>query len=63
MTYLASWRLQMAARWLRETGLSVSEILQRLGYASAATFHRAFKRAHGVAPSAYRSRHGARGPG
>jgi AraC-like DNA-binding protein len=61
MTYLASWRLQMAARWLRETRLSVSEILPRLGYASAATFHRAFKRAHGVAPSAYRS--GAHGLG
>jgi len=32
----------------------VSEILQRLGYASAAGFHRAFKRQHGVARSAYR---------
>jgi AraC-like DNA-binding protein len=54
MTYLARWRLRLAARWLRETGLSVSEILHRLGYASAAAFHRAFKREHGVAPSAYR---------
>jgi AraC-like DNA-binding protein len=54
MTYLARWRLRLAARWLRETNLSVSEILHRLGYASAPAFHRAFKREHGVAPSAYR---------
>jgi AraC-like DNA-binding protein len=56
MTYLARWRLQLAARWLRETRSSVSEILDRLGYASPATFHRAFKREHGVAPTAYRRR-------
>jgi AraC-like DNA-binding protein len=57
MTYLARWRLQLAARWLRETSLSVSEVLHRLGYASAAAFHRAFKREHGLAPSVYRNRY------
>ncbi len=57
MSYLARWRIQLAARWLRETTLTVSEVLHRLGYASAAAFHRAFKRAHGVAPTAYRQRH------
>jgi AraC-like DNA-binding protein len=54
MAYLTRWRLQLAARWLRETQLSVSEVFHRLGYASAAAFHRAFKREHGAAPSVYR---------
>lgn len=57
MSYLARWRLQLAARWLRETALGVAEILDRLGYASAAAFHRAFKREHGLAPTAYRRAH------
>jgi AraC-like DNA-binding protein len=57
MTYLASWRLQLAARWLRETSLPVSEILHRLAYGSAGAFHRAFKREHGLAPTAYRQKH------
>ncbi len=34
--------------------LSVSEIFQRLGYASAAAFNRAFKRKYRVPPSAFR---------
>jgi AraC-like DNA-binding protein len=54
MTYLTDWRLTLAGRWLRESGLSVAEIFQRLGYRSAAAFHRAFKGKFGVAPSAYR---------
>jgi AraC-like DNA-binding protein len=57
MAYLARWRLQLAGRWLRETSLSVSEVFHRLGYASAAAFHRAFKRVHELAPSAYRRAH------
>lgn len=56
MSYLAAWRLQIAARRLRETNLSISEILHGLGYGSAASFDRAFKRAHQLSPSAYRRR-------
>ena len=58
MTYLARRRLELAARWLRETTLSVGDIWQRLGYASAPAFHRAFKRQQGVSPSEYRVREG-----
>jgi len=56
MSYLAEWRLQIAARLLRETDLSISEICHRLGYGSAASFDRAFKRSHRLSPSAYRRR-------
>jgi AraC-like DNA-binding protein len=56
MNYLAEWRLQLGARLLRETELSISEIFQKLGFASAASFDRAFKRAHRLSPSAYRTR-------
>jgi len=56
MSYLTEWRLQIAARLLRETELSISEIYQRLGYGSAASFDRAFKRSHRLSPSAYRRR-------
>jgi AraC-like DNA-binding protein len=56
MNYLAEWRLQLAERLLRETELSISEIFQKLGFASAASFDRAFKRTHRLSPSAYRRR-------
>ena len=54
MAYVAESRLRLAAQWLEETDLSVSEVFQRLGYASAAAFNRAFKRKYRLAPSAYR---------
>ncbi len=44
---------EIAARLLRESGLTISEIFHRLGYASAASFNRAFKRVHRLPPSAY----------
>jgi len=54
MSYLAHWRLQLAARLLRETELTISEISDRLGYRSAASFDRSFKRIHQISPSAYK---------
>src|SRR5215831_12195493 len=54
MAYVAQCRLRLASRWLQETELSVAEVFQRLGYASAATFSRAFKRKFRLPPSAYR---------
>src|SRR5262249_36196759 len=61
MAYVAESRLRLAAQWLEETDLSVSEVFQRLGYASAAAFNRAFKRKYRLAPSAYRRRVGGGG--
>jgi transcriptional regulator GlxA family with amidase domain len=54
MTYLAHWRLRLAARWLRESQLSTAEIVHRVGYSSPAAFHRAFKREFAAAPTEYR---------
>jgi len=54
MSYLTRFRLQTATRFLRDTGLTVSEISHRLGFGSPASFDRAFKRAFRSSPSAYR---------
>jgi AraC-like DNA-binding protein len=56
ISYLARWRMQVAAQRLRETGRSTGQIAWEVGYESDAAFHRAFKRVHGVTPSAWRSR-------
>ncbi|WP_163851469.1 AraC family transcriptional regulator [Pseudooceanicola aestuarii] len=47
-------RRDMAIRDLAKEGKSLEAIAQDLGFASAANFHRAFKRWTGVTPGAYR---------
>jgi len=54
MSYLKRWRLQVAARLLRDGALSLSNIAERVGYASAAAFSRVFKHEFGVSPAQYR---------
>ena len=44
MHYLAQWRMQAAARMLRDTKAPVAAIAQDVGYDSEAAFTRAFKR-------------------
>lgn len=55
MQYLAEWRMQLAARWLRETDAKVLEVALEVGYESEAAFSRAFRRATGESPGAWRS--------
>jgi AraC-like DNA-binding protein len=56
MAYLSRWRILRAAQELRRhPQLSVSEVMSRVGYASEATFSRAFKRGIGMPPAAYRA--------
>ena len=55
LAYLAQWRLELAARDLRDTDTPVGLIAHRVGYASEFAFSRAFARARGVAPGKYRS--------
>lgn len=52
--YLAAWRMQIAARWLRESAATVERVAERCGYESAAAFSKAFKRYLGLSPGAYR---------
>ncbi len=54
MRYLANWRMQLAKQLLREGGHSVQEVAARVGYESEAAFNRAFKRAFGAPPAAWR---------
>ena len=51
--YLANWRMQLAKQLLRE-GAHVQEVATRVGYESEAAFNRAFKRATGSPPAAWR---------
>jgi transcriptional regulator GlxA family with amidase domain len=54
MQYLASWRMQLGARLLRESNRTVATIALDVGYDSEAAFSRAFRRAMGTPPAAWR---------
>jgi AraC-like DNA-binding protein len=54
MQYLAQWRMQLAAARLRDSDARLIEIALDVGYESEAAFSRAFKRATGQAPGAWR---------
>jgi AraC-like DNA-binding protein len=54
MQYLANWRMQLAANLLRSTHANVASIALDVDYDSEAAFTRAFKRATGRPPSAWR---------
>jgi AraC-like DNA-binding protein len=53
-TYLARWRLHLAARLLTTTDDSVLQIGLAVGYESEAAFNRAFKREFNLPPARYR---------
>ena len=55
LSYLARWRMDLAARDLRETTDAVSAIAHRVGYESEFAFSRAFSRARGCPPGRYRA--------
>lgn len=55
MQYLAQWRMQVAAGLLRDTEAKLITVALAVGYESEAAFSRAFKRAVGVAPGAWRA--------
>ncbi|KQV84567.1 AraC family transcriptional regulator [Rhizobacter sp. Root1221] len=54
MQYLARWRMQCGARLLRESHANVAAVALEVGYDSEAAFARAFKRATGSPPAAWR---------
>jgi AraC-like DNA-binding protein len=53
--YLTRWRMQLAAKRLRERGAKVAAVAQEVGYDSEAAFSRAFKKYSGQSPSEWRS--------
>jgi transcriptional regulator GlxA family with amidase domain len=55
MAYLTNWRLQLGARALTSTNLSVAEVASQVGYESEASFNRAFKRRFQAPPARYRN--------
>jgi len=48
--YLTAWRMHLARQLLQENRFTIPDIAARVGYASEAAFHRAFKRSVGVPP-------------
>ncbi len=54
MKYLSQWRLQVAARLLRDRQDKILSIALSVGYESEASFSRAFKRSMGISPGVFR---------
>ncbi len=54
--YLSRWRIHQAAYYLRTEKLTISRLLERVGFQSEASFSRLFKRYLGESPAAYRRR-------
>jgi AraC-like DNA-binding protein len=57
--YLTEWRLRLASGLLTAGGATMAEAAEAVGYASEASFSRAFKREFGEAPAHWRARRGA----
>ena len=56
MAYVTTWRMDLAARLVREEQLPLFRVAERVGYSSEAAFNRAFRRAHHVTPGAFARR-------
>ncbi|GLF93211.1 AraC family transcriptional regulator [Streptomyces yaizuensis] len=54
LTYLTDWRMALAADLLTGSAATVAAVAHQVGYADAFGFSSAFKRVHGVSPTAYR---------
>lgn len=54
MQYLANWRIHVAAHELVNSGKSITQIAEDVGYESEASFTRAFKRVMETPPAAWR---------
>ena len=52
--HLTGVRMDRAAELLATRGLTVREVAHRVGYRQPAQFAKAFRRHHGLAPSAFR---------
>jgi AraC-like DNA-binding protein len=55
LTYLTDWRMTLAIDLLTETTATVAAVARQVGYADAFGFSSAFKRFHGMSPTACRT--------
>lgn len=55
MTFLAGWRLTLAADLLRETDTTIGAVARQVGYGSPFALSTAFKRVRGISPQEYRA--------
>lgn len=55
MSFLAGWRLTLAADLLREPDATIGAVAQQVGYGSPFALSSAFKRYHGVSPRQHRA--------
>lgn len=55
MTFLAGWRLAVAADLLRDTDATLDTVARRVGYGSGFALSTAFKRVHGISPREHRA--------
>ena len=55
MTFLAEWRIALAADLLLEPGATVGSVAPRVGYGSPFALSAAFKRLRGVSPQEFRA--------
>ncbi|MFF7342931.1 helix-turn-helix domain-containing protein [Streptomyces antimycoticus] len=56
LDYLTRWRIELAARQLREGGGKLAATAHTVGYGSESALSVAFKRVVGVSPGGYRKR-------
>ena len=52
--HIKEHRMELAARLLRETDMSVAEVAERVGYESQSKFSAEFKKSTGVLPTELR---------
>jgi len=57
LAYLTKWRMNLAARYLRDEQMRIREIAERVGYESQASFTNAFKRSFSISPREYKAKH------
>jgi len=56
--YLVKWRMCRASEMLRTENLALDQVAEKVGYESAVSFSRAFKREFDISPGEYRHRSG-----
>ncbi|MBL1274624.1 MAG: AraC family transcriptional regulator [Ectothiorhodospiraceae bacterium] len=58
LTYIRRWRMDLAARLLRESTTSVARVAEQVGYESETSFSKTFRQSRGHSPGSYRTHFG-----